>query len=145
MKKLINSIVVAAAMVAAMSTGASADDELINLVAQEARNQKVPVALAVAVAQAESTFNCKAYNKSGAIGLMQIKLATAKSMGYAGSAKGLYDCATNAHFGVKYLKAAMHAADGNHCHAATLYNRGIYAKPKSSGYCKKVLRIAEQY
>lgn len=33
---------------------------------------------------------------------------------------------------------ALDRAQGNECHAATLYNRGIGAKPTSSGYCNKV-------
>jgi len=140
MRKTITAVATAVFL---LSTGSAFANEASKLVAAEARKQGVPVALAVAVAHTESTFNCRAYNK-GAIGLMQIKLATARGIGYTGSAKGLYDCATNAHYGVKYLKAALQKAGGNHCHAATLYNRGIYAKPKSSGYCKKVLKAASK-
>lgn len=136
MKKQITAALLA--MVLIMPSATFADDKVKSLVAAEARAQGVPVDLALAVARVESTYNCKAHN-AGSIGLMQIKFPTAKSVGYKGNAKGLYDCATNAKYGVAYLKLALERANGNYCHAATLYNRGVYAKPKSSGYCKKVL------
>ena len=53
-----------------------------------AKTYGVPVDLAHAVVRVESNFNPKARGSAGEIGLMQIKPATARMMGYSGSAKG---------------------------------------------------------
>ena len=46
---------------------------------------------------------------------MQIKLQTARGVGYKGSAKGLYDPATNLRYGMKYLGQAHKLAGGDLC------------------------------
>ncbi len=50
---------------------------------------------------------------AGNYGLMQIKLATARSMGYTGNAAGLLDADTNMTYAVKYLAGAYRVANGN--------------------------------
>ena len=62
--------------------------------------------------------------RGGASGLMQIKLATARSMGYTGSAAGLLDPDTNLTYGVRYLAGAYRAARGNHGRAVGYYASG---------------------
>ncbi|TIW30226.1 MAG: lytic transglycosylase domain-containing protein, partial [Mesorhizobium sp.] len=66
---------------------------------------EVPVDLVRRVVSRESTFNPKAYNR-GHWGLMQIKHATARGMGYDGPASGLFDAETNLKYAVKYLRGA---------------------------------------
>ena len=59
--------------------------------------------------------------RGGTIGLMQIKLATARGIGYSGDAAGLRDPDTNLTYGVKYLAGAWRAANGDHDRAVRYY------------------------
>jgi soluble lytic murein transglycosylase-like protein len=61
---------------------------------------------------------------------MQIKLATAKGLGYTGDAEGLRDPNTNLTWGVKYLAGAYRAAEGNHDRAVHYYAAGYYYAAK---------------
>lgn len=117
-----------------------------SIVAEEATKHGVPVQFALAIARVESGMKCNARGGS-ALGVMQITLSTARSMGYKGKASGLLDCRNSARFGVKYLKLALKYAGGNTCHAAGLYNTGVGAKKLSKAgrsYCAKVLRTSKK-
>lgn len=112
-----------------------------NLISKYAKAFGVPVNLAHAVVRVESNFNPKARGNAGEIGLMQIKPATARMMGYSGAANGLYDPETNIRFGMKYLAAAHELGDGKTCSTILKYNAGHGAKrmnPVSKRYCGKV-------
>lgn len=104
-------------------------DELIETYANL---YEVPVALVRRVVRRESNFNPAAYSK-GNWGLMQIRHATARGMGYAGSAKGLLDAETNLKYAVKYLRGAFMVADGDHDRADRLYQTGYYYHAKRKG------------
>ncbi|TIT45576.1 MAG: lytic transglycosylase domain-containing protein, partial [Mesorhizobium sp.] len=86
---------------------------------------QVPVDLVRHVVNRESTYNPKAYN-NGHWGLMQIKHATARGMGYDGPAKGLFDAETNLKYAVKYLRGAWLVSNGNAKKADWLYQTGYY-------------------
>lgn len=116
------------------------ENQIHNLVTKKAIEHSVPPRLAHAVVTVESRYNVKARNGSS-IGLGQIQCRTAKGIGFKGDCSRLYDPETNLHFSFKYLKMALDRAQGNECHAATLYNRGIGAKPTVSGYCNKVYAV----
>ncbi|MBD9372914.1 lytic transglycosylase domain-containing protein [Rhizobium sp. ARZ01] len=116
------------------------------LIKTYARQYGVPVDLAHAVVRVESNFNPKARGGAGEIGLMQIKPATARMMGYQGSAKGLYDPETNIKFGMKYLAAAHDLSGGTTCGTILKYNAGHGAKrmnPVSKRYCGKVQSLLD--
>lgn len=66
-------------------------------------------------------------------GLMQMAPATARGMGYRGSAQGLLDAETNLKYGVKYLRGAYLVANGNHDAAVKWYSRGYYYEAKRKG------------
>ncbi|MGB9413826.1 MAG: lytic transglycosylase domain-containing protein, partial [Pseudolabrys sp.] len=70
---------------------------------------------------------------AGNYGLMQIKLATARSMGYTGNAAGLLDANTNMTYAVKYLAGAYRLANGNHSRAVHYYAAGYYYAAKARG------------
>ncbi len=109
-----------------------------------ARKHGVPSTLAHAIVRVESNFNPKARGRAGEVGLMQIKLATARLMGYRGSKKGLYDPETNIKYGMKYLGGAHKLSGGDTCGTVLRYNAGHAAKrmnPISSRYCRKVQKI----
>ena len=103
-----------------------------------AKKYNIPYKLASSIINVESKYNPNAYGK-GTYGLGQIKCNTAKGIGFAGNCKQLFDTDINLEYSMKYLSHALHIAKGNECYAATLYNRGLGNKPKSSTYCRKVL------
>ncbi|WHO74943.1 lytic transglycosylase domain-containing protein [Rhizobium sp. BT03] len=114
------------------------------LISKYANQYNVPVALATAVIRIESNFNPNARGSHGEIGLMQIKPATARMMGYSGSAKGLFDPETNIKYGMKYLAAAHDLGGGETCNTILKYNAGHGAtrmNPVSKSYCGKVLAM----
>jgi hypothetical protein len=61
---------------------------------------------------------------------MQIKLATARSLGYTGDAQGLRDPNTNLTYGVKYLAGAYRTANGDHNRTMHYYASGYYEAAK---------------
>jgi soluble lytic murein transglycosylase-like protein len=81
----------------------------------------------------ESGGNPRAIGRGGAMGLMQIKPATARAMGYTGSASGLLDADTNLTYAVRYLAGAYRVAGGNHDRAVSHYARGYYYAAKRAG------------
>lgn len=127
-----------------VSKAAGDDRPFAKLIAQHAAANEVPVDLAHAVIYSESSYRPDARGAAGEIGLMQIKLATARMMGYGGSAKGLYDPATNIKYGMKYLGGAHQLAGGTTCGTILRYNAGHAARsmnPVSQRYCNKVSGI----
>lgn len=113
------------------------------IVARYAASYGVPASLAHAVIRIESNYRVDALGSAGEIGLMQIKPATARMMGYSGSSKGLYNPETNIKFGIKYLSMAHKLGGGTTCGTILKYNAGHAAKrmnPVSARYCSKVKR-----
>ncbi len=108
------------------------------LIATHASANGIPVALASAVVRHESNFNPRVTGRAGEIGLMQIKLQTARGMGYTGTRKGLYDPATNIKWGMKYLGQARRLAGGSECGMLSKYNGGLGTKRMIKSYCRQV-------
>jgi soluble lytic murein transglycosylase-like protein len=106
--------------------------EIERLIEKYSAIYEVPVELVRHVVNRESTFNPKAYNH-GHWGLMQIKHATARGMGYDGPATGLFDAETNLKFAVKYLRGAWLVSGGNAKRADMLYQTGYYYDAKRKG------------
>ncbi len=102
------------------------------LIAKYAALYEVPEMLVRRVVKRESNFYPGAYNK-GHWGLMQIKHATARGMGYGGPAKGLLDAETNLKYAVKYLRGAWLVAEGDQDRAVGFYARGYYYDAKRMG------------
>jgi soluble lytic murein transglycosylase-like protein len=100
------------------------------LVASHARANAVPELLVHRVIVRESRYQADLIGHGGTIGLMQIKLATARGLGYGGDAEGLRDPDTNLAYGIKYLAGAYHAADGDHNRTMRLYASGYYEVAK---------------
>jgi len=91
-----------------------------------AKHNNVPEALVRRVIVRESRYNARARGRGGAMGLMQIKHATARGMGYRGTAAGLLDAETNLTYAVRYLAGAYRAAGGNADRAVAYYAKGYY-------------------
>ena len=112
--------------------GLDANGNLNSLVARHAAANGVPEDLVRRVIKRESGGNPRVVS-AGNYGLMQIKLATARSMGYTGNAAGLLDADTNMTYAVKYLAGAYHAANGNAGQAVHYYAAGYYYAAKRKG------------
>lgn len=106
--------------------------ELDHLINRYAAIYGVPSSLVHRVVRRESNYNPKARNGPN-LGLMQIQYATAKSMGYRGSAAGLFDAETNLKYGVKYLAGAYMVARSNPDQAVRNYARGYYYDARRMG------------
>ena len=100
------------------------------LVASHAQANGVPEALVHRVIVRESRYQPHLIGRGGTIGLMQIKLATARGLGYTGTAEGLRDPNTNLTYAVKYLAGAYRAAKGNPNRAVAYYASGYYYAAK---------------
>jgi soluble lytic murein transglycosylase-like protein len=132
MKRMLASVWLAA--IAALSCGADAQAQqraqYETLVATHAHANGVPEALVHRVIVRESRYQPALVGRGGTIGLMQIKLATARGLGYTGSAEGLRDPDTNLTYAVKYLAGAYRAANGDHARAVHYYASGYYYAAK---------------
>ena len=118
---------------AALSSPASVQAghaDLDKLVAVHASVNNVPESLVHRVIMKDSRYKPDLIGRGGTIGLMQIKLATARGLGYGGDAAGLRDPDTNLAYGVKYLAGAYRAAGGDHARAMHYYASGYYQVAK---------------
>ena len=113
--------------------------EYAEMVAAHARANGVPEALVHRVIMRESRYQPGLVGRGGTIGLMQIKLATARGVGYTGDAAGLRDPDTNLNWGVKYLAGAYRAANGDHNRAVRYYASGYYYAAKRQRQDKPLL------
>ena len=114
------------------------------MVDRYASENGVALELAHAVVTVESNFKPYSLGRAGEVGLMQIKPATAKMMGYDGTTTGLFDPETNIKYGMKYLGKAQKLGDGTTCGTILKYNAGHAAKrmnATSRNYCAKVKRF----
>ena len=122
----------------AVSTAQAEPAGLERLIAQHAAANGLPDTLVHRVVKRESNYNPRAVGRGGALGLMQIKHATARGMGYTGSASGLLDADTNLTYAVRYLAGAYRVAGGNQDRAVAYYASGYYYVAKRLGLTKTV-------
>lgn len=127
------------------SRGASApaqvSDAIHVLVTRIAAREGVPSHIAHAVVRNESNYRPGATGRAGEIGLMQIKIASARGIGFAGSRAQLYDPVVNLTYGMRYLRAAA-APFGYSCAGLGRYQRGRFASPACSSYGRRVMALA---
>ena len=98
-----------------------------------------PVGPGQVAVRIESGGNARAANH-GALGLMQIKWATARAVGFSGPAVGLLVADTNLRFGMKVLAQAYRDAHGDICGALMRYQSGHLARHASAAnraYCAR--------
>lgn len=106
-----------------------ANGNLDALIAKHAAANNLPEELVRRVIKRESGGNPRIVSR-GNYGLMQIKLGTARALGYQGGAAGLLDADTNMTYAVKYLAGAYHVAGGNPNRAVHYYAAGYYYAAK---------------
>ena len=122
----------------ALVSSASAET-LHDKIARHAGSHGLPVPLARAVVRLESNFRPGVVNR-GNFGLMQIRLGTARSVGYGGGGAGLLDAETNLRYGMRYLAQAYRLAGGDTCGAIMRYQSGLRATRMNGAnrtYCSK--------
>jgi soluble lytic murein transglycosylase-like protein len=112
--------------------GLDANGNLDSLIARHAAANNLPETLLRRIIKRESGGNPRVISK-GNYGLMQIRLGTARAMGYQGTAAGLLDPDTNMTYAAKYLAGAYHAAGGNADRTVHYYAAGYYFAAKSRG------------
>lgn len=104
--------------------------ESMDAIFEEAADRyNISVDLLKAVAKAESGFNPNAVSKAGAIGVMQLMPATARSLGVTDP----YDARQNIMGGAKYLKENLDRFNGNVSFALAAYNAGPNSVQKYGG------------
>jgi soluble lytic murein transglycosylase-like protein len=129
---------IVSAAVAGPAERTMAYDEMI---ASQAKMHGVPVAFVHRTVLRESRYNPGLVHHH-CFGLMQIKYATARGMGYKGDARGLLDPQVNLTYGVPYLANAYHLADGNENRATALYRGGYYYLAKRQNMLGKLRTAA---
>ena len=102
----------------------------------------LPKGLLSALCYVESHHNISAVNKddgdSESLGICQVKLETAQSLGFKGTRERLMGPRTNIHYAAKYLKQQLDRYDNSIYKAISAYNSGTY---KAS---KKIMHIMSQ-
>lgn len=132
---LVFGALVAASPALAQKAGKAMDghgSHLDSLIAKHAAVHSIPETLVRRVIKRESGGNPRAISK-GNYGLMQIRLGTARAMGYRGGVAGLLDADTNMTYAVKYLAGAYKVAGGNADRAVRYYATGYYYHAKRKG------------
>ena len=122
--------------------------QLKHIVQKQSLMQNVPVALVLAIIDVESGGNPNVVGRSGSIGLMQIKPATAKQYGIT----DLFDPASNVDAGVHYLHDLIKHYHGNLQLAVAGYNAGPHSvdaakgiPPATQPYVDKVFAAYARY
>lgn len=102
------------------------------MVARYARQHGVPERLIHRIIMRESRYRPHLV-ANGNYGLMQIRMGTARGMGYGGGPQGLLDAETNMRHAVPYLANAYLIAHGNEDLAVRYYAAGYYYAAKRQG------------
>ncbi len=122
------------------------------MVISEARRMRFPVALALAVADAESGFDAAARSRAGARGVMQIMPAT--SIGdYGIDPELLWRPGLNIRIGIHFLRRLIRRYGGRTDLALSYYNGGsavgapgrARVLPATYGYVLKVRSLRRRY
>jgi soluble lytic murein transglycosylase-like protein len=127
-------------------------DAIRAMVVTEALDLGLPVALALAVAHAESNFNPRALSHKGARGVMQIMPATARGE-YGVTAELLWQPRVNIRLGIHFLRRLIARYHGRVDLALSYYNGGSAVGdlpnarviPATRSYVKRVRFLHKRY
>ncbi|MFD2142031.1 transglycosylase SLT domain-containing protein [Ancylobacter oerskovii] len=111
------------------------------LIVRYAERFDVPARLVRRVAWRESKFDPS--RRHGPYwGLMQIRVDTARALGFRGAPKDLLDADTNMAYAAAYLANAYRVAGRDETRAVMLYARGYYYEAKRKGMLGSLIRTA---
>ncbi len=117
---------------------------MISIMAVATKQHDLPPGLLQAVCMTESTLNPNAIHHddggTDSIGLCQVKLKTAKWLGFKGTANDLLNPTINAYYAAKYLRKQIVRYNGNTTKALIAYNRGNAGSLLSTNYSDKVIK-----
>jgi soluble lytic murein transglycosylase-like protein len=118
-------------------------DKSLNAIYKEAaKTNGIPVGLLRAVCETESKHNLKIKRVwdggSYSYGVCQVKLGTARLLGFRGKEQQLIDPNTNIDYAAKYLAYQLKRYKGDYKKAIVSYNRGSYNKDEAMTYSGKV-------
>lgn len=108
---------------------------LHDLITRKAQQHGLPTGFAHAIVRIESRYQPHVTSRGGHIGLGQISYRTAKSLGFRGTLRQLYDPETNLEYSFRYLRLAYDMAGKDDCLAASKYNAGLAHKRRVRSYC----------
>lgn len=104
----------------------------------------LPAGLLNSVCYIESSYKADAIHhddgNGDSLGLCQIKIQTAKLMGFKGTIKQLMNPTINAYFAGKYLSHQLKRYNGNIAKALVAYNMGSAKNFTRSRYSDKVIK-----
>jgi soluble lytic murein transglycosylase-like protein len=126
---------------APVATESSPQNALDERIAYYARVYDVPEALIHRSIRRESGYD-PTIHAGPYWGLMQIRLDTARGMGYRGPARGLLDPDANLKYAVAYLANAYVVAGGDQDRALALYASGYFYEARRKGLLDR-LRTAQ--
>ncbi|WP_421698694.1 transglycosylase SLT domain-containing protein [Ancylobacter sp.] len=127
--------------VATRATADRAPEAIEALLERHAQRFDVPVWLVRRVAWRESKFEPSRRN-GPYWGLMQIRVDTARALGFRGAPKDLLDADTNLTYAVAYLANAYRVAGRDEKRAVMLYARGYYYEAKRKQMLDSLIRTA---
>lgn len=127
--------------VATRATADRAPEAIEALLERHAQRFDVPVWLVRRVAWRESKFEPSRRN-GPYWGLMQIRVDTARALGFRGAPKDLLDADTNLTYAVAYLANAYRVAGRDEKRAVMLYARGYYYEAKRKKMLDSLIRTA---
>jgi hypothetical protein len=115
--------------------------EIEALILRHAERFALPASLVRRVAWRESKFDPKQRN-GPYWGLMQIRVQTARGLGFRGEPADLLDADTNMTYAVAYLANAYKVAGRNETRAVALYAKGYYYEAKRKGMLSALIKTA---
>ena len=119
--------------------GLGTGDSVDTLISKHAQRYGLPESLLRRVVKRESGGN--PHLRHGPyLGLMQMRLDTARGMGYNGGAEGLLDANTSLTYGAAYLANAWRVSGGNPDRAVSLYSGGYYYEAKRKGMLPRLIK-----
>lgn len=126
---------------ATRATADRAPPHIEALIERHAQRFDVPTWLVRRVAWRESKFDPSRRN-GPYWGLMQIRVDTARALGFRGAPKDLLDANTNMTYAVAYLANAYRVAGRDETRAVSLYAKGYYYEAKRKRMLDSLIRTA---
>jgi len=114
--------------------------DIRKIIERETARTNLPADIAEAVVFVESGYNSAVVGSAGELGLMQLRLETAATLGFRGNAAELAEPDINIHYGVLYLSRAWRLSGGDLCRTLMKYRASRDEEamsPRSQVYCNR--------